>query len=200
MYTYKEKDSYGPWGKYRKNPYRNRYCLVYTNTNPALLKEFRKDIICTFGIRGKSYSRKPPKTEVRITSLKAYKLLTTLGAGNSFNWRVPKEISSGPNKVQKNWIRAFFDDEADFDEDSAGIVARIRVKCVNKPGLTQVKKMLNKFLPCHLNPKNGFYWGKTVCLNINKADVNKYFSKIGSIRYHRGVHRKPSVSLSIKPA
>ena len=68
----------------------------------------------------------------------------------------------------------------------------IRVKIVNKKGLIQVMEMLKKFIPCHLMPKKGYYWGKTVCLNINKKDAPEFFSKIGSIRYphHRVVRKK----------
>lgn len=174
LYCSKQKDCYGPWARYRKNPYRIKHYLVYNNNNQSLLNEFWQDIFSTFGIRGK----KSEKNRIRATSKKAYELLKNFGADTSYIWYIPKEISNGSKEVQKNWIRAFFDDEADFDDDG-----RIRVKCVNKKGLKQIVKMLKKFVPCHLMPKKGFYWGQTVCININKKDVPKFFSKIGSIRY-----------------
>ncbi|HXK32373.1 MAG: hypothetical protein A2Z68_01610 [Candidatus Nealsonbacteria bacterium RBG_13_38_11] len=173
LYHSKEKDCYGPWARYRKNLYRTKYYLVYNNNYQALLNEFWQDIFSTFGIRGK----KSEKNRIRVTSKKAYELLKRLGAGGSFVWKIPKEITGSSNAIMKNWIRAFFDDEADFDDDG-----RIRVKCVNKKGLIQLLKMLRKFVPCHLTPKKGFYWGKTVCININKKDSPKFFSKIGSLR------------------
>jgi len=124
VYSYKTKDIYGPWAKYRKNPIRTKYFIGYSNNNIDLLKEFQKDIYKVFKIKGK--------------------------------------------KIYKN------------DDD----YGRIRVKCVNKKGLTQLIKMLKEFVPCHLMPKKGFYWGHTVCINTNKKDAPRFFSRIGSIRYH----------------
>jgi len=173
LYCCKEKDCYGPWAKYRRNPYRKRYYLVYNNNNQDLLDEFARDIFSTFGIKCNTCE----ENKVRISSKKAYDLLKRLGAGGSFAWKIAGEIRAGSKEVIKNWIRAFFDDEAYFNDRGA-----IRVKCVNKKGLTQLMKMVNNFVPCHLMPKKGFYWGKTVCLNINKSDAPKYFSKIGSVR------------------
>ena len=174
LYCCKEKDCYGPWAKYRRNPYRNRCYLVYNNNNQDLLDEFARDIFSTFGIKCKTCE----ENKVRVSSKKAYELLKRLGAGGSFTWKIPEEIRAESREVTKNWIRAFFDDEADFDD-----YGMIRVKCVNKRGLIQLMKMLKKFVPCHLMPKKGFYWGKTVCVNINKKDAPNFFSKIGSIRY-----------------
>ena len=174
IYSYKDKDIYGPWAKYRKNPIRTRYRVCYSNNNSDLLKEFRADIFRVFRIKG----RKVYKNDIKIDSKKIWKFFKQIDVGNSYNWSIPKEIRSGSENVQKNWIRAFFDDEADFDDDG-----RIRVKCVNKKGLIQIIEMLKRFVPCHLMPKKGFYWGHTVCININKKDVLDFFSKIGSIRY-----------------
>lgn len=199
LYHYREKDHYGPYGKYRKNPYRTRYRVVYTNTRSELLKDFRRDLTSVFGVKGLSYEGKYPKLDVRVNSKRIYDTLRELGAGGSFVWRIPKLIEKGSLEVQKAWLQAFFDDEADFDENEKGEVFRIRVKCVNKPGLLQVKNMLEKFVPCNLLPKEGFYWGKTVCINIKKADVSKFFSEIGSIRYTPGQHRRSS-TLKTMPA
>ena len=174
MYTLQTKDIYGPWAKYRRNPIRTRYVAGYDNNNKDLLKEFQNDILKVFGVKGK----KEYKNKVKVESKKIWSFLKQMGAGNSHNWSIPDSIINSSKEIQRNWIRAFFDDEADFDDDG-----RIRVKCVNKKGLIQLMEMLKKFVPCHLTPKKGFYWGKTVCININKKDVPKFFSKIGSIRY-----------------
>jgi len=174
MYSYRDKDTYGYWAKYRKNPVRTRYVIDYSNNNEDLLKEFQNDMYEIFGVKGK----KIYKNAIKVNSKRIWEFLRKMGAGNSYNWNIPKEIRNGSKEVQKNWIRAFFDDEAYFNDKG-----RIRVKCINKEGLKQIIEMLRKFVPCHLTPKKGFYWGKTVCVNINKKDAPKFFSKIGSIRY-----------------
>ena len=81
-------------------------------------------------------------------------------------------------EIKKNWIRAFFDDEACFNDGG-----RIRVRSVNRKGITQVMKMLREFLPCHITPKKKYYPDGSIYLNINKIDTEKYFFKIGSLRY-----------------
>jgi predicted Rdx family selenoprotein len=170
----REKDIYGPWAKYRRNPVRKKYMVGYCNNNQELLKEFQQDVFEVFGLKG----QKVGKNEIRVSSKKLWQFLKEMGAGDSHSWSIPDSIINGSKEIQRNWLRAFFDDEADFDDNG-----RIRVKIVNKKGLIQVMKMLKRFVSCHLAPKKGFYWGKTVCLNINKKDVPKFFSKIGSVRY-----------------
>lgn len=193
LYKTREKDCYGPWAKYRNNPYRNRYFIAYANNNKHLLDEFRNDVIESFGINGKKLIKNKFRTEVRITSKKAYDFFSNLGVGDSYSWKVSTEIRKGSEAVKKNWIRAFFDDEADFDRNKNGEVSRIRVKCVNQKGLIQVAKMLERFVPCHIMPKKGFYWGNTVCININKKDVSKFLKEIGSIRCIDKFSRRSSV-------
>jgi len=80
LYCSKQKDCYGPWTRYRKNPYRIKHYLVYNNNNQGLLNEFWQDIFSTFGIRGK----KSEKNRIRVTSKKAYELLKNFGAGGSY--------------------------------------------------------------------------------------------------------------------
>ncbi len=177
IYSYQARDDYGYWAKYRKNTMRIRYNLSYCNTNNDLLKEFKTDIYEVFGVRGK----KIHQNAIIVDSKRIWEFLRNMGAGDSFSWYIPKEISNGSKEVMKNWIRAFFDDEAYFNDSG-----RIRVKCVNKQGLKQLTKMVNNFVPCNLRPKRGSYWGKTFCISISKKDAPKFFSKIGSIRYKPG--------------
>jgi len=183
LYVKQEKDIYGPWARYRRNPIRKKYIVGYCNNNQDLLKEFQQDIFNVFGLRGQEIE----KNEIRAISEKLWEFLKEMGVGNSHNWSIPKSITNNSKEVMKNWIRAFFDDEADFDDNG-----RIKVKIVNKKAFIQVMEILKKFVPCHLMPKKGFYWGKTVCLSMNKKDAPKFFSKIGSIRYphHRVVRKK----------
>lgn len=177
MYKFQEKDNYSYWARYRKKKTRTRYIVGYCNNNVNLVREFQNDMYEIFGVRGK-VAQKNKNTYIRINSKRIWVLLQKLGAGSSYSWRIPKEIINGQSEIQNSWIRAFFDDEAYFNDGG-----RIRVKCVNKKGLFQLAKMVNKFVPCHIRPRNGYYWGKTVCVNINKRDAPQFFSKIGSLRY-----------------
>lgn len=115
---------------------------------------------------------------VKVKSKDVWKLLKELGAGKSHDWSISSKITKANKEIKKNWIRAFFDDEACFDANG-----RIRVRSVNRKGLTQVVKILREFVPCHITPKKKNYPDGSVYLNINKIDAEKYFSKVGSLRY-----------------
>jgi hypothetical protein len=173
LFKKKEKDSYGYLGCYKPNSYRYRYGIEYTNMNFSLIKEFMRDAKLTFGL--KPYYR---ENCVRVKSIRIWKLLRELGAGKSHDWSISPKITKANKEIKKNWIRAFFDDEACFNSNG-----RIRVRSVNRKGLTQVMKMLRGFVPCHITPKKKNYPDGSVYLNINKIDAGKYFSKIGSLRY-----------------
>jgi hypothetical protein len=173
LFKKKEKDCYGYMGSYKPNSYRHRYGLGYTNMDPVLIKEFIGDTKMTFGL--KPYYR---DNYVRIKSRDVWILLKELGAGKSHDWSISSKIMEAKKEIKRNWIRAFFDDEACFNDGG-----RIRVRSVNRKGLTQVMKMLREFVPSHITPKKKCYQDGSVYLNINKIDTEKYFSKIGSLRY-----------------
>ena len=173
LFQYKEKDCYGYLGCYKLNNYRYRYGLGYTNMDQRLIREFMEDIKSTFGL--KPYYR---DNYVRVKSKDVWVFLRELGAGKSRDWFISPKIVKASKEIKKNWIRAFFDDEACFN---AG--GRIRVRSVNRKGLIQVMKMLIEFVPCHITPEKKCYPDGTIYLNINKNDTEKYFSKLGSLRY-----------------
>ncbi len=174
IYVSRKSDAYGPWAKYRKKLFRVEYRTKYSNNNLELLKEFKDDIKCVFGLDGDKIYR----NEAQVRSTRIYKFLKSMGAGKSREWYIPELILDASKVVKKNWIRAFFDDEAYFNDGG-----RIRVKCNNKKGLLQLTQMLQEFVPCNFNPKTGSYWGGTYCISINKRNAPNYFRKIGSIRY-----------------
>lgn len=180
LYTVTEKDIYGPWAKYRKNPIRKRYIIGYSNTKKELLKEFAQDIFEVFGL--KIISNKN-KHEVRVKSKKLWEFLQAMGAGGSYEWTIPDSIIEGSKNIKKSWLRAFFDDEARFDKNEKGELLRIRLKSVNKKGVCQVADILRTFVPCHITPRKGLYTDKTVYLNIRRKDINNFFIKIGSLTY-----------------
>lgn len=175
LFRSSEKDSYGYLGRYKPNRRRYRYGIGYTNYNQRLIKEFMEDTKLTFNL--KPYYR---DNYVRVKSRDVWILLKDLGAGKSRDWFISARIIKAGKEIKKNWIRAFFDDEACFNANG-----RIRVRSVNRKGLTQVMKMVREFTPCHITPKKNYYPDHSVYLNINKSDVEKYFSKIGSLRYQK---------------
>ena len=173
LVQYKEKDSYGYLGRYKPNSYRYRYGVGYTNFNSLLIKDFMDDTKLVFNL--KPYYR---CNYVRVKSKDVWLLLKKLGAGKSREWFISSTIMKSGREIKKNWIKAFFDDEACFN--ARGM---IRVRSVNRDGLTQVMKMAREFVPCHITPEQDYYPDHSVYLNINKSDAPKYFSKIGSLRY-----------------
>lgn len=173
LFKSREKDCYGYLGCYKPNAYRYRYGLNYTNFNQLLITEFMKDTESTFGL--KPYYR---DNVARVKSRDVWLLLKELGAGKSRDWFISPKILEANREIKKNWIRAFFDDEACFNDGG-----RIRVRSVNRDGLTQLTEMLREFVPCHITPNKDYYPDRSVYLNINKNDAQKYFSKIGSLRY-----------------
>jgi len=173
LFKYREKDCYGYLGCYKPNSYRERYGIGYTNMNQRLIREFMEDIKLTFLIKPLYYNN-----YVKVKSKDIWMLLKELGAGKSRDWFISPKIMKANREIKKHWIRAFFDDEACFND------GRIRVRSVNRKALTQVMKMLKEFTPCHITPKKDYYPDTSVYLNINKNDAEKYFHRIGSLRHN----------------
>ncbi|MDO8661895.1 MAG: hypothetical protein Q7K98_01565 [Candidatus Omnitrophota bacterium] len=178
LFQRREKDSYGYMALYKPNSYRFRFGIQYTNFNQRLINEFTGDSKSTFGL--KPYFR---DNRVTVKSRDVWRLMKELGAGKSREWFISPRIMKVSREIKKNWIKAFFDDEACFNANGA-----IRVRFVNRKGITQLKKMLNEFVPSHITPKNDYYPDHSVYLNINKRDAGKYFSKIGSLRYQNKIN------------
>lgn len=173
LFRSSEKDSYGYLGIYKPNRRRFRYGIGYTNMCQSLINEFIKDATSIFCLKPYCYNN-----YVRVKSRDVRMLLEKLGAGKSRDWFISPKIMRANKEIKKNWIRAFFDDEACFNARG-----RIRVRSVNRKGVTQAMQLLRAFLPGHITPKKGYYPDGSVYLNINKNDAPKYFSKIGSLRY-----------------
>lgn len=81
------------------------------------------------------------RMELRFRSKRVFDRLTELGAGKSREWHISKTIKNSSKIVKKEWIKAFFDDEATVDIQNK----RIRVKSVNFKGLNDVKSLLEDF-------------------------------------------------------
>lgn len=175
LHHWKEKDDYGYLKEYKRGRYRNRWAIVYTNTNPKLIQSFIEDARKLFGIKPYWGSR---KYETRVKSKAVWHLLKSLGAGGSREWRIPSVITESRAEIKAAWLHAFFDDEAHFVPN-----AGIRVRSVNRPGLEQAAQMLRQFVPCHLTPRVGLYPDESCYLAVLKSDRERFLEVVGSTKY-----------------
>lgn len=170
---------------------RTRYIIGYSNTEKKLLTEFADDMTYVFGIM----PRRNRPDEIRGRSKRVFDRLRKLCAGNSYEWRIGKEVFMANKKVKANWLRAFFDDEATVDMKTK----RIRVKSVNHMGIKQVKKLLES-----LNIRTritGINIDRTWYLTITKSDIENFAKFIGfnhpkkSLRLNRLLKSMNSLTL-----
>ena len=107
---------------------------------------------------------------------------TKYGALDSYNWRICSQIINGTKKINIEWLKAFFDDEGTVDPSRK----RVRIKSVNKIGLSQAQKMLTKI---RINSNiTGPNCDNTWYLTINKNNIEKYDKLIGF--RHKGRNKK----------
>jgi hypothetical protein len=124
-------------GHPRINTVRNKWYVRYVNTEPALVKQFKRDVKREFNRRVVALK----SNEYEISGKWVYELVTRLGAGKSRNWFIAKEFISASDDIKLEWLRALFDDEAYVSIKQKRIVLNM----VNKKGLEQIKKLLNEF-------------------------------------------------------
>lgn len=110
-----------------------RYVLEYTNTNLALLENFKQLINRSSPETYVGWTKHKNRIQVRTRPL--FDFFKVNGCGKSAEWWIPDEIINNP-ALRRGWLRAFFDDEGTIDK------SKIRAYSVNKKGIVQVKKML----------------------------------------------------------
>jgi hypothetical protein len=92
------------------------------------------------------------------------------------NWQVPYKILYN-KECKKEWLRAFFDCEAYVGKD------RIKIQCINKLGMKQVRRLLNEFnivLNSYIyTPKNKNWNTNYILVIYNKEMRKKYLDLIG---------------------
>ena len=175
LFSYREPDSYGYLKTYKVGKFRWRYGVAYTNLNPKLIGSFTEDVQRVFGIKPLYY---PKIYRVRVKSREIWSYLKNLGAGGSREWRIPGEITGGPELIKEVWISAFFDDEAHFVP-----MGGIRVRSVNRPGIEQIVSMLRAFVPCHVTPSRGLYPDGSCYLAVPKSARDHFLKVIGSLKF-----------------
>ncbi len=137
----KGKSKYSRWNLERYNRKKKTYFtwrVGYSNNEIILLDEFQSDIkkILPRNFIYRTYNN------VSVFSKELFYFLSQLGASNSYNWFISRKLLRN-SKLTAIWLKAFFDDEATV-ENSKDSHRRIRIKSVNKRGLLDVKRSLEK--------------------------------------------------------
>lgn len=155
-----------------KNPETQKhkyYYIGFRNQNTVLLKDFQRRFKKIFGI--KPYICKDGRC--RIQSKEIFEKLTKNFIYYSSGWKMP--FLSKENL--KLWLRAFFDCEAWVEVQKTKSRA-IRLECVNKKGLEQIKNALEVFgIFSSIKEKKGRkIWRLNIC---GKDDLQKFKKSIG---------------------
>ena len=120
----------------RINIYQDVYKIYYCNNESVLLNSFSNDVKEVYG-RSSGHRK-------NVRELKGkwvYERLKRLGAGKSKEWFIHKEIMEASDKVAREWLKAFFDDEAYIDLRKLNIA----LNSVNLSGLKQIQELLKRF-------------------------------------------------------
>ncbi|MBW2976022.1 hypothetical protein KY347_01095 [Candidatus Woesearchaeota archaeon] len=156
----------------RKNIFRKDCSIRYVNTEKKLVGQFIKDI-------KKVFCRKVTKlrrNEYEVTAKWIYDIFKETGALKSNNWFIPSNITKSDKAVKKQWLRAFFDDEAYVTKKYKRIVLNI----VNKEGLNQIQKLLAEFgINSVLNGPYRYKKYHSYHLTVCRDSIKKYFELIG---------------------
>lgn len=175
LFVSRERDHYGYLRAYRQGYYRHRYGFGYTNLNETLIHSFMEDVREVFNLTPR-YEQRYHRVVVRSKAV--WQLLTNLGAGKSRTWSIHPLIVNADGVVVAAWIKAFFDDEAHFVPNGG-----IRVRSVNRAGLTQVVEMLRRFVPCHITPAQGLYRDGSCYLAVPTSARTPFLQQVGSLKY-----------------
>ena len=154
-----------------------RYIVEYTNTHTELVNEFICDAVSGYKV-SPTVIRHKGTFIARFKSKYAFNRLKQLGAGKSREWRAPLQIFYAEDykttvSLIRNWLRAFFDDEAYIDVSTK----RISVTSVNYYGLLDVRDMLNYLnIDCKVYAiMKGYAYRLVVS---GKANISKFVSNI----------------------
>ena len=157
----------------RANIYRNRYHVRYVNMDPVLVNQFIWDV-------KKLFNRKViaiRKYEYDVCGKWIYDLIREHGAIKSCQWFIPSIILNASKEIKKEWLKAFFDDEAGVGK------SYISLKIINKNGIKQIQLLLKDFnittSKCRERiPKNPRHQ-KTYEIRLRKSETILYNNYIG---------------------
>ena len=149
--------------------HRNRADIVYFNSNPQLINEFREDMRALFGVQ---MTWIPKRIRVGVKSLRIARYLLTLSQYHSRRWSIPPLFLDASRRVKIAWTTAFANDEGYVPRDRSWI----RIKSVNHTGLMQVRSMLDSLqIDSRITGPN---CDRTWYLNISKEKEFQHFNKV----------------------
>ncbi len=159
---------------------RTDYNIKYDIIDLEVLYQFQDDFRKVYGLESSITWKPSGKTEklcpyVRIRAKKAYEDLLRYTQYGSFVWSVPKEITSASMNIQKEFLKALFDDEGSVIP--IGKKAVVRLYSTNEKGLLQIQEMMQKF-GFESNIKAGYGCKRNVFGLVIK-DIQFYYEKIG---------------------
>jgi len=156
----------------RKNIYRTEYEVFYCNNDQTLLENYLLDVKKAYGLKAFRNGN-----SLKFKAKWVFERLAGLGAGKSREWFISREIMGSNKKIIREWLKAFFDDEAYVEVKKSRIV----LNNVNLNGLKQVQKLLKRFDIQNTTIRGPYYTRGFPCyrLKVLKKDVKKYRVKIG---------------------
>jgi len=147
----------------------NRAVISYTNKNPKLLEEFRKDMNKLFDVKMTFKDRH--RDEVIVKSIRIFNIINKMfGDLSSRKWKIPKIIKNSSKEIKLEWLKAFFEDEAYHEKR----YNRLKIKSVNYEGLKDVQKILSSIKI--ISNLTGPNCDDSYYLTISKFDSVKEFS------------------------
>lgn len=160
------------------------YKIGFRNTNLILLKDFQTRFEKLFRIKPSLY----PKQRCQIGSKEIYSRLTEeFGSFYSWEWRMPKLNEN----LIRIWLRAYFDCEGwVFCKRHQN--RHIGVDCVNKTGINQVEKSLNKLgikTIRKFNKKRNIHR----IIIYGKENIIKFRDKIGFIHPDKSINLNKAI-------
>lgn len=175
----------------RENKIRKRWRVRYVNTEPALVRQFIRDVKKEFNRKVVAY----PKHEYEIGSKRIYTVVKNLGALKSHEWFIPQEILSASDKVKIAWLQAFFDDESHVSMPQKRIVLNM----VNVHGLKQVQSLLREFgIDSTLTGQYSHKQFLSYHLSIYRDSVVRYAERIGFYHPKKKAHLAKIVKMGVQ--
>ena len=156
------------------------YNLKYEVSDVESLNSFESDIAKTYGLKmthGMNPSGKTGKLIpfVRLRSKLVYDDLLRYASYYSASWNLTNTVINSDKCIQKEFLKAFFDDEGSVFLQNTGPI--IRLYSINLHGLQQINKMLLVF-GIRTKLVGGFGFKRNVyALVIN--DLKQFYDKLG---------------------
>ena len=160
---------------------KTNYNIKYQVIDEDLLDQFENDFIEIYGLTPMKGTKQSGKTKrmvpfIHIRSKKAFMdLLRYCDSYYSNQWRVPSQIMNATKKIQKEFLKALYDDEGSVIPTRK--TAELRLYSINYEGLIQIEELLQNF-NISTRMRGGYGMKRNVYAIITK-DLQVFHKKIG---------------------